>query len=162
MHGFYPFPPSHARMPNLRRLHLSGNRNPHGIFQTGGLETASPKIAHLHISGLVSAASFAEELEHALTPENEAYGSTLFPATLPPSLKRVTVGTGPSPAATRRLASARAQHEKMTERLARLARCSHLVNDVRLELTEDGEDDVSCYDRLKRDWTRSFVARWPF
>ncbi|KAI0086053.1 hypothetical protein BDY19DRAFT_857751, partial [Irpex rosettiformis] len=65
IHGFYPSPSCRVSMPRLQCLHLSGNRNPYGLFQTGNLQTVSPKLAHLRISGLVSAASFSEELESA-------------------------------------------------------------------------------------------------
>ncbi|KAI8977780.1 hypothetical protein BD414DRAFT_517027 [Trametes punicea] len=68
VHGFYPFPHSPRSMPRLERLHLSGNRNPHGLLQLGALDSACPSLAHLRISGLVAAASFAEELQAAILP----------------------------------------------------------------------------------------------
>ncbi|KAI0824425.1 hypothetical protein BC628DRAFT_1411028 [Trametes gibbosa] len=66
VHGFYPFPHAPGVMPRLERLHLSGNRNPHGLLELGALDIACPSLKHLHVSGLVAAASFAEELRFAL------------------------------------------------------------------------------------------------
>ncbi|KAJ3722465.1 hypothetical protein C8R42DRAFT_709574 [Lentinula raphanica] len=85
VHGFYPFPspvPSsesdsflsvhsfkemnQSCMPQLRRLHLSGNRNPHGLLQLSSLDVCFPSLTHLRISGLLMAASFAEEMKGAL------------------------------------------------------------------------------------------------
>ncbi|KAI9065743.1 hypothetical protein FKP32DRAFT_1665249 [Trametes sanguinea] len=65
VHGFYPFPHVPRSMPRLERLHLSGNRNPHGLLQLGALDAACPSLVHLHLSGLVAASSFAEELHSA-------------------------------------------------------------------------------------------------
>ncbi|KAH9895689.1 hypothetical protein C8Q73DRAFT_744954 [Cubamyces lactineus] len=66
VHGFYPFPHAPRSMPRLERLHLSGNRNPHGLLQLGALDVACPSLIHLRVSGLVAAASFAEELRSAI------------------------------------------------------------------------------------------------
>ncbi|KAI0804740.1 hypothetical protein BC629DRAFT_1283436 [Irpex lacteus] len=162
VHGFYPFPPSHENMPNLRRLHLSGNRNPHGIFQVGSLRIASPKLEHLHISGLVSAASFADELNSVLLPDKDAPATSLLHATLPPSIKRITVTTGPSPAATRRLASAHAQHRKMEDRLnALVGSRGDAVDGVYLEVRK--AEAVSCsYENLRREWAEGLTFERMF
>ncbi|KAI0643376.1 hypothetical protein C8Q79DRAFT_883161, partial [Trametes meyenii] len=66
VHGFYPFPHVPRSVPRLERLHLSGNRNPHGLLQLGALDAACPSLTHLHVSGLVAAISFVEELRAAL------------------------------------------------------------------------------------------------
>ncbi|KAI0701298.1 hypothetical protein BC835DRAFT_1404540 [Cytidiella melzeri] len=130
IHGFYPFSPSHSGMPNLRRLHLSGNRNPHGLFQTGGFDIWSPKLVHLRISGLVSAASFAEELASALARQPDAATTPLLPATLPASLKRITIG---------------------------LVRRPDRLSDVSLQVTE-AETETASYDSLRLEWARNFMA----
>ncbi|KAG7097680.1 hypothetical protein E1B28_005006 [Marasmius oreades] len=65
IHGFYPLPnPKTIHMPLLERLHLSGNRNPHGFLRT--VKDSFPHITHLRLSGLSMAVSFARELESHL------------------------------------------------------------------------------------------------
>ncbi|KAL1746872.1 hypothetical protein HDZ31DRAFT_80908 [Schizophyllum fasciatum] len=67
VHGLYPFPAAaHARLPRLRRLHLSGHRNPHGLLQLGGLDTACPALRVLRVDGVSGAPAFARELQQAL------------------------------------------------------------------------------------------------
>ncbi|KAH8105219.1 hypothetical protein BXZ70DRAFT_877515, partial [Cristinia sonorae] len=66
IHGFYPFPHTPISMPRLQRLHLSGNRNPHGLLEVGGLDVVCPNLAHLEISGLSNAVSFASEVRATL------------------------------------------------------------------------------------------------
>ncbi|KAI4517984.1 hypothetical protein GGG16DRAFT_65824 [Schizophyllum commune] len=52
VHGLYPFPSdTHTRLPRLQRLHLSGHRNPHGLLQLGGIETACPDLRVLRVDG---------------------------------------------------------------------------------------------------------------
>ncbi|TRM61996.1 hypothetical protein BD626DRAFT_404813 [Schizophyllum amplum] len=52
VHGLYPFPSdAHTHLPRLHRLHLSGHRNPHGLLQLGGIETACPDLRVLRIDG---------------------------------------------------------------------------------------------------------------
>ncbi|RDX40709.1 hypothetical protein OH76DRAFT_1306395, partial [Lentinus brumalis] len=65
IHGFYPFPRLPGTMPKLERLHLSGNRNPHGLLQLGALEAACPNLTHLRISDVAIATPFARELHAA-------------------------------------------------------------------------------------------------
>ncbi|KAF8994425.1 hypothetical protein BDQ17DRAFT_1098288 [Cyathus striatus] len=88
--GYYPFPTSPSMFPSLKRLHLNGNRNPHGLLQTGNLDESCPSLSHLYISGLSMAVTFALELESALNTD----ASSLFPSTLPSSLKSVVVQAG--------------------------------------------------------------------
>ncbi|KAI0354467.1 hypothetical protein OH77DRAFT_1496737 [Trametes cingulata] len=71
IHGFYPFPHVPGCMPRLERLHLSGNRNPHGLLHLGALDAAYPSLTELRISGLMAAVSFAEELQSALQERPE-------------------------------------------------------------------------------------------
>lgn len=158
IHGFYPFPHSQSNMPSLRRLHLSGNRNPHGLLQTGGLAAACPKLSHLHISGLVSAVSFAEELENALLPDTKSTESSLFSASLPDTLAHITVHTGPAPASTRRLTSARAQHQKMSDRLEALVLLKDAIQGPRFELAEASESESSSYAWMRTEWAKQFIA----
>ncbi|KAF9499160.1 hypothetical protein BDN71DRAFT_1442201 [Pleurotus eryngii] len=101
VHGYYPFPTMPASMPVLQRLHLSGNRNPHGLFQLGGLEASCPSISHLRISGVERAVAFANELDSLLQPSSSPHGciangqQVLFPTTLPKKLRILTVQTAP-------------------------------------------------------------------
>lgn len=159
VHGFYPFPHSRANLPSLRRLHLSGNRNPHGLLQTGGLSAACPKLTHLQVSGLVSAASFAEELESALLPDETRAESSLLAASLPSSVSHVAVLTGTAPANTRRFASAHAQHEKMSQRLTALALLN--VDGVSFELGQTSDAHSSAYCSLRAEWASQFIAVSP-
>ncbi|KAF8803093.1 hypothetical protein BYT27DRAFT_7195968 [Phlegmacium glaucopus] len=97
--GFYPFPTTAGKFPQLERLHLSGNRNPHGLLQMSVLESACPSLKLLKISGLVSAASFVMEVKEAVeNVDNDGEGSmSLFPAKFPPRVCRVILQAGPSP-----------------------------------------------------------------
>ncbi|KAF9448535.1 hypothetical protein P691DRAFT_639233, partial [Macrolepiota fuliginosa MF-IS2] len=64
--GHYPFPSSSPScFPSLERLHLLGNRNPHGLLNLGALESSMPALTHLRISGLSLAVSFSQELHQA-------------------------------------------------------------------------------------------------
>ncbi|THG92493.1 hypothetical protein EW026_g8422 [Hermanssonia centrifuga] len=148
IHGFYPFPHSLNALPHLEHLHLSGNRNPHGLLQTGGLEAACPRLTHLRISGLVSAPSFAQELEDALLPAPHDTTKSCFRASLPSSVRQVAVQLGPAPAKSRRYSSAVAQHEKMTERLMGLSQCADSLP-VRYRLMHDNED---VYETMRNSW----------
>ncbi|KAF9483738.1 hypothetical protein BDN70DRAFT_826868, partial [Pholiota conissans] len=64
--GFYPFPSSVGKFPSLKHLHLSGNRNPHGLLHMCALEETFPALATLAITGLGAAGGFVIELEEAL------------------------------------------------------------------------------------------------
>ncbi|KAF8956635.1 hypothetical protein BDZ97DRAFT_1907119 [Flammula alnicola] len=67
--GFYPFPSSLGKFPSLKRLHLNGNRNPHGLLHMCSLEEACPSLTDLKITGLGAAGAFVMELEDALVEE---------------------------------------------------------------------------------------------
>ncbi|KAJ3779012.1 hypothetical protein FB446DRAFT_271442 [Lentinula raphanica] len=121
VHGFYPFPspvPSsesvsflsvhslemnQSCMPQLRRLHLSGNRNPHGLLQLSSLDVCFPSLTHLRISGLLMAASFAEEMKGALEmrsddiPEGTCGMLPCNRAILPSKLESVVLQPGYAP-----------------------------------------------------------------
>ncbi|KAG5649114.1 hypothetical protein H0H81_006177 [Sphagnurus paluster] len=85
--GFYPFPSSPGKMPLLERLHLHGNRNPHGLLQLGGLDNACPSLTHLRVSGLSMAVSFSMELQDAFN----GMENSPFPSKLPPRIRHVVV-----------------------------------------------------------------------
>ncbi|KAK0479520.1 hypothetical protein IW261DRAFT_1289895, partial [Armillaria novae-zelandiae] len=62
--GFYSYPLA-AKMPQLRRVHFVGNRNPLGLLDIG-FDVLFPSLTHLRISGVSSAPAFAEELQMVL------------------------------------------------------------------------------------------------
>ncbi|KAG5642017.1 hypothetical protein DXG03_003789 [Asterophora parasitica] len=85
--GFYPFPSSPGKMPSLERLHLHGNRNPHGLL-SGGLDDACPSLTHLRISGISQAVSFAQDLRAAFSGIED---DDLFPSKIPPGVRNIVV-----------------------------------------------------------------------
>lgn len=154
VHGFYPFPSTTNAMPRLTRLYLSGNRNPHGLFQTGGLSAACPNLADLTVTGLVSAASFPLELRTALlahTPnssdnnggEGDKPSDSLLQYTLPPKLESLSVEYAPY---TRKTAFANITYQKMKSLL-------HFVptRAVRYDAKEIGQV-VDVYQVLMEEW----------
>ena len=85
-------------MPSLKKLHLHGNRNPHGLLQSHSLEGACPALEELRVSGLAMASSFVIELEDALFSSFSANDSDdAFSASLPPNVKSVIVQAGARP-----------------------------------------------------------------
>ncbi|KAJ3519924.1 hypothetical protein NM688_g9230 [Phlebia brevispora] len=155
VHGYYPFPHLPDAMPNVEHLHLSGNRNPHGLLQIGGLDVACPRMTHLHVSGLVSASSFAEELEEALSPDCCGRTASRFAAVLPPHLRRLTVQAGPAPPKAKRRSSACKLHEKMSERFVILTRRKDMVPEVEFNARVGCIDSV--YESMHRDWADDSV-----
>ena len=156
--GFYPFPPTQSSMPLLKRLHLAGNRNPHGLLQMGALEDASPALTHLRISGLNTALSFALELEHALTNDTDADDpntnpntnpASLFPAKLPPHTRRVLVQFGPSPQGMHRKCGTAQMKERAI--MQRLRALSGVKGAVEFTLLERSLGDVSG-EVVRRQW----------
>ncbi|TFK16833.1 hypothetical protein FA15DRAFT_676495 [Coprinopsis marcescibilis] len=83
--GFYPFPNSvtSSQLPHLRRLHLHGNRNPHGLLQVGNLAGSCPNLTQLHISGLSMALAFAMELAEALDTHVHPADAAIFDSPCP-------------------------------------------------------------------------------
>ncbi|GLB43626.1 hypothetical protein LshimejAT787_1401380 [Lyophyllum shimeji] len=112
--GFYPFPTSPAKMPSLERLHLHGNRNPHGLLQSGGLDEACPSLTHIRVSGLSMAVSFALELQEALSNVE----TSPFPSKLPPRIQHVAVQPAPPLPASGKPAASHARDQLMMEQLA--------------------------------------------
>ncbi|KAF7426702.1 hypothetical protein PC9H_009071 [Pleurotus ostreatus] len=150
---------SHASksMPALQRLHLSGNRNPHGLFQLGGLEASCPSISRLRISGVERAVAFAHELDGLLQPSSSpsaciASGrQAFFAATLPKKMRILMVQ--PAPVSVKSVRSARLTKDMMhvLEALDRSAKgedggvAFHVLD-------EQDVDDGSETKRLKADW----------
>ncbi|KAJ8694303.1 hypothetical protein PTI98_009227 [Pleurotus ostreatus] len=153
------FPSSLASksMPALQRLHLSGNRNPHGLFQLGGLEASCPSISRLRISGVERAVAFAHELDGLLQPSSSpsaciASGrQAFFAATLPKKMRILMVQ--PAPVSVKSVRSARLTKDMMhvLEALDRSAKgedggvAFHVLD-------EQDVDDGSETKRLKADW----------
>jgi len=112
--GFYSFPSSPGKMPRLERLHLHGNRNPHGLFQLGVLEEVCPSLTHLRVSSLSMAVSFAGELQDACSGVQKPP----FSSKLPPRTKTIIVQ--PAPPSTALFGRARSRHQLMMEQLEAL------------------------------------------
>ncbi|KAF8079213.1 hypothetical protein FPV67DRAFT_1467917 [Lyophyllum atratum] len=111
--GFYPFPSSPGKMPSLERLHLHGNRNPHGLLETGGLEQTCPALTHIRVSGLSTAVSFALELHEAFS----GIETSPFPSKLPPRVHYVAVQPAPPLPPSGKPAAANARDQLMVEQL---------------------------------------------
>ncbi|KAF5311243.1 hypothetical protein D9611_013015 [Ephemerocybe angulata] len=80
--GFYPNPnTSTVNFPKLRRLHLSGNRNPCGLLHAECLPAAFPQLEELRISGLSMAVAFALEIEGALHSSSSRSPFPSYPGT---------------------------------------------------------------------------------
>ncbi|RPD53910.1 hypothetical protein L226DRAFT_538848 [Lentinus tigrinus ALCF2SS1-7] len=155
IHGFYPFPRLPGTMPKLEQLHLSGNRNPHGLFQLGALEAACPNLTHLRVSDVANATSFARELHAAALPPTDASCDTSpFPTVLPSRLQNIVVEVRKLQQSVRQKGSVKrgtqAAHEKM---LALLREVQLRRGDTRLEsflvIENEGCD---AYDASRRDW----------
>lgn len=116
--GHYPFPSTPSCFPSLERLHLLGNRNPHGLLGLGGLETVMPNLTHLRVSGLNLAVSFSQEVQQAFTSslageDNDDDGECMFPVKLSPKLQEISIQCGPVPSSGRPNAGARLKDETM-------------------------------------------------
>ena len=169
IHGFYPFPSSHDNsggMPRLARLHLSGNRNPHGLLQLGALEVACPTLTHLRVSEIAGAAAFAREVHEATLPrptsedDQLAFALSPFPSALPARLRELVIEARrpPEPASSANQHQRRAglkrrtqdTHEKM---MALLKEVEFRRAETRLEKVEVVEgDEREMFEVLKRDW----------
>lgn len=149
VHGFYPFPYLSHSMPRLERLRLSGNRNPHGLLQTGGLSAACPNLRELDVEGLVGAGTFVQELERVVLPDRAGESPRRLEAVLPSTLRTIVVSTGAVPSNGRRTAT---QQEKMLVGLENLVRSSALLLDgVRVQCGGEVKNgDV--YAEWRRRW----------
>ena len=146
--GFYPYPSLPGRFPRLTHLHLHGNRNPHGLLQTGGLDEACPSLTHLRVSGLSTAVSFAQELQQAFSDDEET--ASLFPSRLPPHMEYVVVQPGsPGLAGKSPSATLHKRDEVMKERLAAVKKFA--TKGVRYNMLE-GSEVGPVLEAFKRDW----------
>lgn len=152
VHGFYPFPCIPRSFPCLEYLHLSGNRNPHGLFETGGLAAACPNLSRLKISGLMFAKSFIRELEDLLYPISKSHqfcgdapseaglGERASASSLPHfrCLRHMAVVPGPGPVMRRKLQVSASRRmftppvDETKARLERLAAWAERSSDVRV------------------------------
>ncbi|KAG6852205.1 hypothetical protein C0991_002017 [Blastosporella zonata] len=151
--GFYPFPSAPGKMPRLERLHLHGNRNPHGLLQAGGLDEACPSLTHLRVSGLSMAVTFAVELREAFAGSDQSP----FSSKLPSSLRHVDVqpvgppttsGKGTAAVQARENATNHARDELMMTHLKGL----QPPQGVAFSLLPRAETD-STYDTFRREWS---------
>jgi hypothetical protein len=153
--GYYPFPPAVNTMPRLNYLHLSGNRNPHGLLQMGGLDITCPELTHLRISGLSRATSFVAELAEAITGDEESRQS--FNANLPKSVRHVIVQPGPLASVPVKGTSSRLSDDCMMDQLASLAGNSGIRGNVRFTLLERSEcDNISA--TMRQQWIQRLAG----
>lgn len=145
--GFYPFPHFSGGMPRLERLHLAGNRNPHGLLQIGNLEAACPNLTHLRISGLSMALSFVEELEDALS---EGHGPhVLFESKLPPHIRYLLVHPGLAPSVS---GKERVWHKMDGAMMKKLAQLGEGVKSIECMLLDRNLPESSC-ELVRREWS---------
>ncbi|KAJ3883879.1 hypothetical protein F5051DRAFT_390446 [Lentinula edodes] len=177
IHGFYPFPspmpPSElptliemneSFMPMLERLHLSGNRNPHGLLQLSSLDECFPSLSHLRISGLLMAGSFVEELKSALeehiayddNPKDPCNTPTYIQAKLPCRLRCIVLQPGFMPPSSRPgvAGSAVQKNSWMMTRLKDIEEAAKRRQNVLVTLKArmQDPDKVPVSSVLHRDW----------
>lgn len=129
-------------MPRLECLRLSGNRNPHGLVQTGGLAAACPGLRMLGVEGLVGAGTFVQELETVVLRDRAGEKLRRLEVVLPSTLRTVVVSPGVTPSNGRRTAT---QHEKMLAGLENLVCSSALLLDgVRVRRGGEVKNDDVC------------------
>ncbi|KXN83401.1 hypothetical protein AN958_01474 [Leucoagaricus sp. SymC.cos] len=150
--GHYPFPSSPSNFPSLKRLHLVGNRNPHGLLGLGGLKAAMPNLTHFRVSGLNLAVSFSEELQQVFATSNDEDGC-MFPSKFSPKLKQLIVQRGPESSSSRSNMSARRKDEAMMKNLESL-QTIHPALDHQVQfslLPRRSTTDISP-DEVRVDW----------
>ncbi|TEB27482.1 hypothetical protein FA13DRAFT_1736613 [Coprinellus micaceus] len=95
-----------TNFPNVKRLHLSGNRGPSGLFSVGSIASVFPSLEELKVSGLSMAVGFANEVEEALRQSSSmsslsTQGSSTQVADGPGETARsvsfADIGTSPGP-----------------------------------------------------------------
>ncbi|KAF7978439.1 hypothetical protein HWV62_622 [Athelia sp. TMB] len=157
--GYYPFPHLPRAMPRLTHLHLSGNRNPHGLLMAGGLEAAFPSLTHLRVSGLQGARTFARELAEAVEGAEGSGDGGLWASKLPPSVQHIIIQPNAPLVVPAQDPSKPSAHDYMLETLHTLA-ATH---------AEGKEDAIHCVllpspteiasterdDRWRADWRDS-------
>lgn len=185
--GFYPFPTTPrggTNFPRLQRLHLSGNRNPHGLLQVGCLDEVFPSLEHLRVSGLHLATSFLTELEEALVHLDSANDCvrrpdesfiedstadipherlSMFPSRLPPKIRRVEIQHCPSSPLKERHHVSRYDTEAAV--LARVSAIAERGKDAfgnkgtRLVIRERmKEPGLALSDSAKREWLHRWLS----
>lgn len=144
--GFYPFPSLPGKMPMLERLHLNGNRNPHGLLQADVLENVCPSLTHLRVSGLAMAASFALELEESLKADE----LTMFPSNLPPRMQEILIQPASPPPISSKPSTAQLKDRLMMTRLEE-AECSSSATSVRVSILPRREAEMIPND-ARQEW----------
>ncbi|KAL0960431.1 hypothetical protein HGRIS_005474 [Hohenbuehelia grisea] len=164
--GFYPFPSSPSTMPKLQRLHLAGNRNPHGLLQLGGLASACPSISHLRLSGIMGAVAFSEELRAAFAsqanhddsrPVPSPASPTAFAAMLPSSIRYVAVQPTIIEVRGGRRGALHAKEEAMMQNLRDLHTRSEESDFARFSLLEGRKQDITVA-AMKDDWVKRLTG----
>ncbi|KAF8915530.1 hypothetical protein CPB85DRAFT_1293447 [Mucidula mucida] len=118
VNGFYPFPARNVDMPQLRRLHLAGHRNPQGLLEQWR--------DVLRISGATGAYMFAKEVQDVLLRrDDEDDGAGVLE-----SLKLLMIQLGPE------IPTKKRADEQMLEVLRGVAQQKR-VDGPRLVLVED-------------------------
>ncbi len=122
VNGFYPFPARNVDMPQLRRLHLAGHRNPQGLLE--GMWGCGLEV--LRISGATGAYMFAKEVQDVLLRrDDEDDGAGVLE-----SLKLLMIQLGPE------IPTKKRADEQMLEVLRGVAQQKR-VDGPRLVLVED-------------------------
>ncbi|KAG6893693.1 hypothetical protein C0992_008992 [Termitomyces sp. T32_za158] len=142
--GFYPFPSAPGKMPSLQRLHLHGNRNPHGLLEAGVLDEACPSLTHLRVSGLSMATTFALELQAAFKGDDESP----FPSKLPGGLRCVTVQPAPCLQVSAKGAANMARDQMMMTQLEKLEIPEGIEFTLLPRPSIDGPSEV-----FRREWS---------
>jgi len=157
--GYYPFPHVPGTMPRLKRMHLRGNRNPHGLLHMDSLRIVCPNLTHLRVSGLSMAISFVEELAEALKKsdgrDDDGDSTSLFAPRLPPRIRTLMVQPGPAPSMSGRIGECFLKDQMMIERLTDLVGAAGNTKAVRFVLCErDTQDGSYTYERARWDWSQ--------
>ncbi|KAG6818506.1 hypothetical protein H0H93_004436 [Arthromyces matolae] len=146
--GFYPFPSAPGKLPSLERLHLHGNRNPHGLLQAGGLDEACPSLTHLRVSGLSMATTFALDLQAAFAGDEDSP----FPSKLPSRLRHLVIQPAKALPSSEKEAAHRARDDAMVAQLEKLQPPQHVEFTLLPRATMEG-----AYGVFQRDWVDRLV-----
>lgn len=156
--GFYPFPTSAGKFPRLERLHLNGNRNPHGLLQMSILENTCPSLEFLTVSGLGSAASFVMEIKEAMGNRGTEIEDPvlLFPAKFPARLRQVILQAGPKVV---REGIDLLKDRLMMKSLEGLKMETNQTNGVPQVIVLDRSPEPTIvYDTIKQEWFENIVT----
>ena len=174
--GYYPFPHVPASLPRLERLHLRGNRNPHGLLQMGTLNAVCPRLTHLRVSDLSMAVSFVDELEEALNGDHANTGSicnhlsheaadacpctcsfhppSQFRAKIPPEVKCLVIQPGPelNSEFARQYRMCTLKDRAMMEQLMKLREVDENMKGVQYVLLQRGVPGEDLSEVARREW----------